>query len=183
MNHSMKTVLAVLTLSLAGAQAQTAPQTTNVSLPSTVPASVTRAQADAIRAFLAAGGQVQLLNSAGAVIGTLNPDGTVALVAGATLADARTVRVQPAAGQGQATTYTLARDLGKPGAIKFQVPGPNGRMLSLPLSAIVNRQAPTPQAKPEQPTPPEKGDKAQKPDKPEKPEKPENPGKGKGKNK
>lgn len=175
MTHSMKAVLAILTLGLAGAQAQTAPQTTNVTLPGTVPASVTRTQADAMKAFFAAGGQVQLLNAAGAVIGTLNPDGTVALVGGATLADARTVRVQPAAGQGQATTYTLARDLSKPGAIKFQVPGPNGRMLSLPLSAIVNRQAAMPQAGAQQPTRPEKEDKAQKP---EKPAKPENPGKG-----
>ncbi|MEW6421893.1 MAG: hypothetical protein AB1511_09240 [Deinococcota bacterium] len=130
----------LITLVLGTAAAQT--QTTNVSLPGTLPASVTRTQGDALKTFLAAGGQIELLSAAGTVIGTLQADGTVALVTGATLADVRTVRVLPG-GQGEATTYSLARDLSKPGAIKFEVTGPNGQKLSLPLSAIVNRQAHT----------------------------------------
>lgn len=179
MTHPIQTVLfAALTLGLASAQAQTTPPPAPVSLPGTLPASVSRTQTDAVKAFLAAGGQVQLVNAAGAVIGTLNPDGTVTLVAGATLSDARTVQVTPPAGQGQATSFPLARDLGKPGAIKFEVAGPGGQTLSLPLSALVNRQAAradtgrggsAEREKPEQP------------EKPEKPEKPDKPGKGKGK--
>ncbi|WP_019584767.1 hypothetical protein [Deinococcus apachensis] len=181
MKNYMMTVLAAATLGVAAAQIATTP-TTNVALPGTIPASVTRTQDDGVQAFLKSGGQVQLLGADGAVIGTLNADGTVALVSGATLADARTVRVTPPAGQGDATTYTLARDLSKPGAIKFEVMGPNGKTLSLPLSAAVNRQAGRGADDAGQPGKAEEehGDQAEKP---EKAEKAEHPGKGKGKGK
>lgn len=183
MKKCMMTLLAALTLGVAGAQTQTTSPTTNVSLPGTIPASVTRTQEGAVQAFLKAGGQVQLLGADGAVIGTLNADGTVALVAGATLADARSVRVTPPAGQGEATTYTLARSLARPGAIKFEVVGPNGKTLSLPLSALVNRQAGTKtKGEDEASQTGEEQGKTEKAAKPEK-EKAEQPGKGKGKGK
>ncbi|WP_102126599.1 hypothetical protein [Deinococcus planocerae] len=141
MKHRTMMWLTALTLGVAGAQTSPQTQATPVSLPGTVPASVSRDSTEALETFLAAGGQVQLVDAEGSVIGTLNPDGTVALTEGSTLADARAVQVVPPAGQGEPQTYTLARDLSKPGAIKFEWPQPGGRTVSLPLSALVNRQA------------------------------------------
>ncbi|ADV67337.1 hypothetical protein [Deinococcus maricopensis] len=177
MKHPMTTLIATaaLTLGLAGAQTQPAP-TTTVPLPGKIPASVTRTQTDTFKAFLAAGGTVQLLGADGQPIGTVNADGTVTLTGTATLADAKSVRVTPPTGTGTATTYTLARDLSKPGAIKLAFTQPDGRTLALPLSAIANRQANANRTDATE----DRGrpENAEKPEKPEKPERGEKPGKG-----
>lgn len=128
-------ILSALLLGSALAQT-TAPTTTDVSVPGTLPAAV-KTELDALKAFLAAGGKVQLLNTSGAVIGTLNADGTVTLSGTSTLKDVTSVRAT--APNGTATSYVLARDLSKPGAIKLQWTQSNGKVASLPLSAIVNR--------------------------------------------
>lgn len=134
-------ILSALLLGSAFAQTTTTPTTTTVSVRGTLPAAV-KSEIDALKAFLAAGGTVQLLNASGTVIGTLNADGTVTLLGTATLADATTVRAT--APNGTVTNFTLARDLSRPGAIKLQWIQPNGKVASLPLSAIVNRMARVP---------------------------------------
>ncbi|RJF71044.1 hypothetical protein D3875_05050 [Deinococcus cavernae] len=92
-----------------------------------------------LQEFLKAGGTVQLLNAAGAAVGTVNPDGTVTLNAGATLADLKSVKVTAA--DKTTRTYAFTRDPGKPGAVKIEFPLTSGKVVSLPLAAVVNRQA------------------------------------------
>ncbi|MFC4427093.1 hypothetical protein [Deinococcus navajonensis] len=132
------TVLTMLLTFVGVATAQT-----TVTLPGTVPASVTQSAQSALQTFLASGGTLSVLDASGAVIGTVNANGTLTLAAGKTLSDVRSVRVAPA--QGTAQTYTFSRSLDKSGAIKIEWMQPNGKMASLPLSAIVNRMSnPTP---------------------------------------
>lgn len=128
-------ILSALLFGSAFAQT-TAPTTTTVSVPGTLPASV-QSELAALKTFLASGGKVELLGTNGTVVGTLNADGTVTLTGTSTLKDVMSVRAT--APNGTATTYTLARDLSKPGAIKLQWTQPNGKVASLPLSAIMNR--------------------------------------------
>ncbi|PTA69567.1 hypothetical protein [Deinococcus arcticus] len=126
-------VTAALILTPALAQTTPAPAPTTVTLPGQVPTALK----DAWSAFLASGGSASLLDSSGAVIGTLNADGTLSLNAGKALSDVKAVRLQPRTGQ--ATTVNVARDLSRPGAVKIEWMGPNGKMQSLPLPAVVNR--------------------------------------------
>ncbi|MFC4637440.1 hypothetical protein [Deinococcus hohokamensis] len=170
-------ILTALLLGSAFAQTTTptTPTTTTVALPGTIPASV-QSELAALKTFLTSGGKVELIGAGGTVIGTLNADGTVTLNGTSTLSDGVSVRVT--APDGKATSYTLARDLSKPGAIKFQYTLPNGKVASLPLSAIVNRmtkakgtQTTAPTATPT--TDDSKGkDKGAKPERPTKPERP-----------
>ncbi|ACO46643.1 hypothetical protein DEDE109153_06955 [Deinococcus deserti] len=129
-------ILSALLFGSALAQTTTAPSTTPVSVPGTVPASV-QSDLAALKTFLASGGRIELLGISGTVVGTLNADGTVMLTGTSTLTDVASVRAT--APNGTATTYTLGRDLSKPGAIKLQWTQSNGKVASLPLSAIVNR--------------------------------------------
>lgn len=182
----MSKYLILTALLLGSAFAQTTTPTTStsttVSLPGTIPASVQN-ELSAVKTFLAAGGKVQLIGAAGTVIGTLNADGTVTLSGTNTLSDAVSVRIT--APDGKVSSYTLARDLSKPGAIKFAYTLPNGKVLSLPVSAIVNRmtQAKGQSAAPSASTADDSEDKDKdskdKAAKPERPTKPEHPAKGK----
>ncbi|MFC4426060.1 hypothetical protein [Deinococcus navajonensis] len=178
----MSKFLILTALLLGSAFAQTTvpatPTSTTVTLPGTIPASV-QGELAALKTFLAAGGKVELIGAGGTVIGTLNADGTVVLNGTAQLSDGVSVRVT--APDGKATSYTLARDLSKPGAIKFEYTLPGGKVVSLPLSAIVNRmtRAKT-SAEVAAPTPTTEDSKGKSNDaKPERPTKPERPVKGK----
>ncbi|PNY80416.1 hypothetical protein [Deinococcus koreensis] len=145
MNVRALAVLSVLSLPLAAAQtappvpatppAPTAPAPTP--LPGHVPAGLTTTWT----AFLAGGGTAELLGADGSVIGSVNADGTVTLSGTLTLSDVKAVRVTPPTGQGDATTFALTRDLSRPGAIKLAWTGPNGKLQSLPLPALLHRQA------------------------------------------
>ncbi|UQN09262.1 hypothetical protein [Deinococcus sp. QL22] len=165
-------LLMMAALSLTPVIAQVVPAPTTVTLPHQIPNQIR----DAWGTFLAAGGSASLLDALGAVIGTVNPDGTLTLSAGKTLSDVKAVRLQPKTGE--ATTVNVARDLSRPGAIKIEWMGPNGQVQSLPLPAVVNRATRTAAVTP--PTAPphheDKGEKSEKTDKSD-----SNPGKGKGK--
>ncbi|WP_221088581.1 hypothetical protein [Deinococcus aquaedulcis] len=171
-------LLVTAALTLAPALAQTtpapAPTTSTVTLPGQVPAQLK----DAWASFLASGGTASLLDSSGAVIGTVNADGTVTLNAGKTLADVKAVRLQPKTGD--ATTVNVTRDLTRPGAIKIEWMGPNGKMQSLPLPAVVNRTLRAEPPAPPATTPDDSKSKDDK-NKSDKGKPDTNPGKGKGK--
>lgn len=107
--------------------------------PGQLPTSVTRTATTELQKLLASGGSVQLLDKSGTVIGTLNADGSATLVSGATLSQVSSLRVNTPGSE--AKTFTLGRSLDKTGAIKLQWTQPNGKVVSLPLPAIVNRQA------------------------------------------
>jgi hypothetical protein len=165
MTKRILTVLLACTLGAASAQTTTAPAPTT--LPGTIPASV-KTELAKLTEFLAAGGKLELTKADGTVVGTVNADGTVTLVEGATLSDVKSVLVT--APDGVTSTYAVTRDLSKPGAIKIGVTLANGKVLSLPLAAIANRSANANAGG---------TDKAEKAAKPEKPAKPAKPAKGK----
>lgn len=144
MNVHTLAVLSVLSLPLAAAQtAPPVPATPPAATPSATAPLPGHAPADlqaAWTAFVVGGGAADLLGADGSVIGSVNADGTVTLSGTLTLSDVKAVRVTPPAGQGDATTLAVTRDLSKPGAIKLAWTGPDGKVQSLPLPALLHRQ-------------------------------------------
>lgn len=156
---------------LTSALAETKPTTDTDKMPP----SVTRTALPALEEFLAAGGTVQLMDVDGTAVGSVNADGTVKLNDGVSLSDVKSVKV--AAADQSSKTYTFSRDLNKPGAVKIDFTLGNGKVVSLPLPAVVNRQAEAHVAKPATENADKNADQA-KTQKPEKPEKPATPVKG-----
>lgn len=138
--------ISALSLSVASAETTppvpaTPPAATVPSASTPLPGHVPASLKTAWTAFVAGGGAAELLGADGSVVGTVNADGTVTLSGTLTLADVKAVRVTPPTGQGDATTYPVTRDLSRPGAIKLAWTGPGGKVQSLPLPALLHRQA------------------------------------------
>lgn len=146
MKFHLLTLCSVLSLSVASAETTlpvpaTPPAATAPSVSTPLPGHIPAALKSSWATFVGSGGAAELLGEGGSVIGTVNADGTVTLSGTLTLADVKTVRLTPPAGQGDAVSFAVTRDLSKPGAIKLAWTGPGGKVQSLPLPALLHRQA------------------------------------------
>lgn len=191
------TLITISALLLGAAHAQSAPAAapTPLSTQTKLPQALNN-QTQLLQSLYTDGGKIELVNKDGAVVGSLTKDGQYQLTGTTTLSDVTSVKVLSPTGETR--TYILGRDLSKPGMVKIEWTQKNGKVASLPLSALLHRQADSkpadkiettkpetaqPQGKPAQDKDandddapqPEKPEKPQKPEKPEKPVKPEKP--------
>ncbi|MFC4454827.1 hypothetical protein [Deinococcus sonorensis] len=128
---------AVLALGLVQAQTATPSTPSTPETPST-PDDASSTSLSSLTHLVAAGSVVTLVGADGALIATLQADGTLKLEAGASLSSATRVSVTRGT---TSATYTLAAKVSAGGPLFVSVTNAQGKAQVIPLVAAINRDA------------------------------------------
>ncbi|WP_407542993.1 hypothetical protein Q0M94_25290 (plasmid) [Deinococcus radiomollis] len=133
MRNVLSLPVLMLTAGLSVAFAQT-----NTTAPAAPAQTVSADVLHSLEQLIASGVTVTLLDAKGQLVATVTADGTLKLASGALLSNATTVSVKSESGT---TTYALATRATASGTLFVTEKNPQGHVLTLPLTAAINRAA------------------------------------------